>query len=252
MGMYCHQASLYGFPIYDKANISIPDYFGYGSMTFNFLEIGGNAAQILALFSLKQLVSTIRFPHRATLIKINPEMDFDGPKEKEISIKSVRLWKVLAIGYYFCRLLAVIAMYESFISTKNTMSLVLYLVFLSFILIAICLMITGSMKLLYIANILTVLMLMIYCVGILIFQWLCPGIAADVMGCGLTAIYTLRVYHYSQDEIHENEDENSDISDSESNKIKTINSPKNNVDRQQSIESVRNHWNNIEVGIQLK
>ena len=95
--LYYIQASLQGIEL----NISIfPKNVELESITFNIVTMAINSSQILAIFSLQQLISSIFSPNKGTLIKIKPIIISDKKREIEPSEKLIRMRRMVCITYW--------------------------------------------------------------------------------------------------------------------------------------------------------
>ena len=181
------QSSLYQYELYDKADVSIPNYFGFTSLHINIIDICSNAVQILAIFSLKQLIATIRQPKNATLIKINPLIVYADEQKGKVDGKNAKFWKFIAIAWWtICLLIWCIA---SFLFDGK----VLMLFMVTFIVSILLLHIIASPKALYASSII-VLVLAFFCViGSYLFGWASEIAFLCFFGFGLTAAHALKV-----------------------------------------------------------
>eukprot|EP01084_Bolivina_argentea_P308151 532755_1 len=69
------------FPIYDKLTITTPNVSVLGTMTLNIIDIARNSSLILAIFLFKQLISSIRKPEQALVIKNKPFIIYENTKQ---------------------------------------------------------------------------------------------------------------------------------------------------------------------------
>ena len=95
--LYYIQTSLEGIEL----NVSIfPKNVELESMTFDIVSMAINSSQILAIFSLQQLISSIFSPNKGTLIKIKPIIISDKKRETELSKKMIRMRRLTCIAYW--------------------------------------------------------------------------------------------------------------------------------------------------------
>merc|ERR1719410_1537205 len=87
-----HQ-SFHRSDIYHDLDYETPSLFGFDPITFNLIDLGMNAAQVLTLFSLKQLYAAIREPDKGAIIKITPLIIYkdSANKEKKPSNSKLRM-----------------------------------------------------------------------------------------------------------------------------------------------------------------
>merc|ERR1719411_125761 len=57
--------------------IALP-MFGFAPITFNLIDLGMNAAQVLAIFSIKQLYAAIRKPDKGAILKVKPMIIYES------------------------------------------------------------------------------------------------------------------------------------------------------------------------------
>merc|ERR1712048_507439 len=77
-------------------------------MRVNIADIVINSAQILSIFSLKQILSSIRNSKKASVIKIHPFLTFESNKRVQQSVqngKKIKLWKTLSVSSWAIRVI---------------------------------------------------------------------------------------------------------------------------------------------------
>merc|ERR1712228_869064 len=188
------QASFYQTHVYKQANITIPNYFGLDTLHMNIVDIGYQSAQILAIFSAKQIFAVVKNPKKASIIKKNPFIVYEDREDNFLSVKNVRMWKIICIGWWLIALLYACLL---FVTLKGKL---LLMVILFLILIIICLHIFGySIKALFAANIIILNTTLLCCIGIYLFEWYSEFVGGMFIGHGLSAIYTLKIKQFNQD-----------------------------------------------------
>ena len=189
---YYEQASLYQLEIYEQSNISIPDYFGFDAMQLNMVTFMANFAQILAIFSLKQFVAAIIKPHKASILKIDPVLNFKPNTECPSAKSVIRRWKAVAIVCWIFTLIINAIDYTSYIEDQPTVNTILFLIVCSLEVGIIILLSVGGIKSLYTAIGIIILDGLINTIGIMLFGWDSSGIAEVLIGFGVVASYTLQ------------------------------------------------------------
>merc|ERR1712228_260334 len=97
------------------------------------------------------------------------------------------LWKVISIGYW------IIGMMVNGLSITNFNGKILSIIIFLLIFIIICLHVIGSIKALYISNIIIIIITFLCCIGIYLFEWNSAFVGFCFLGIGISAIYTLKV-----------------------------------------------------------
>merc|ERR1740123_2531967 len=82
---------------YDDTNVVI-NYPGIGPRAFNLFDYAATSAQILAIFSLKQIFSSILQPNKAAVLKKYPKIVY-GEEKKVKKVAPFQKWKIFAIGF---------------------------------------------------------------------------------------------------------------------------------------------------------
>ena len=186
--LYFQRASLLQSGIYKEANVLISTPFGFDSMNLNIVDICSNSAQILAIFSLKQIISIIRKPYKATLIKINPLVVYEDQKQAVLDRKNVKIWKIISITWWSICLLVFLGLLVGDLK-RNSVILTTF----PLVAIVICLHAGSSIKGLYACNILIILLSSLCGIGSYLYEWGSIYAGGCLFGFGLTAIYTLKV-----------------------------------------------------------
>eukprot|EP01083_Nonionella_stella_P072424 195325_1 len=88
----------YGFEKATSVTIHLP-YFD-DKATISIVDICSNSAQILAIFLFKQLISTIRKPNQALVIKTRPFIEYENNKETVSTIKKLKHWRRATIVFW--------------------------------------------------------------------------------------------------------------------------------------------------------
>eukprot|EP01084_Bolivina_argentea_P241451 405349_1 len=85
------QSVLYSdtYNTYNQATVTIPNLFGVGSMKFNLIDITANSGQILVIFLLKQMISSIRKPKQASIIITKHFIIYEDKIENISTIKTI-------------------------------------------------------------------------------------------------------------------------------------------------------------------
>eukprot|EP01084_Bolivina_argentea_P274034 466947_1 len=195
------QISLYRveYPEYDKLffTIKILNLFGLpGSMTFNIIDILINASRILAIFLLKQMVLSVIKPKQALVIRRRPFIIYENTKQHIPTVRILKNWKRVTVAISVISLLVFLSLL--FLSKSNIIERVFFIMFIFAELIAICLVINGKIKYLWIENIIVFLMIMLYIVPILVLQWLPVFIVALFVQFGVSSAHTLMVYKFEE------------------------------------------------------
>ena len=188
--VFYQQSALHQSEEYSKAVVFIPGRVGFDSMRINVVDICANAVQILALFSLKQIYSSIHKPNKASLIKISPLVIYeDGKKVKDNdrSHKNVKMWRRISIGYWSFVLVI------GSLSLLNVHGRILLLSILSLIFIIWCSHLIGSSKALYVSNKLILLVIPLMIIGSYLFEWNFTLVSGCFFGFGCLAVYTVKV-----------------------------------------------------------
>merc|ERR1712228_251367 len=134
-----HFASFYQTTEYNQASITIPNPFDSNPLHFNIVDFAHQSAQILAIFSAKQIFAVIRNPKKASIIKKNPFLIYEDREDADVNVKNVRMWKIICIGWSIIGLL-----YACLSFANKGKALLIIGFFLIFIII--CLQIFGSIK----------------------------------------------------------------------------------------------------------
>ena len=179
------QTSLYQYEVYSKADVSIPNYFG-NALHVNVIDICWNSVQILAVFSFRQIYSTIWWPKHASLIMKNPLILYEDQKEAKIN-ENVKIWKFTSIGYWCLMLMTLV------LSLFSLNGKVLMLLIVSLDVVILVLLTIGSLKVLYAANIFILVVALLRLIGSYFFEWNAGLAALCLLGFGFTAVHTLRV-----------------------------------------------------------
>merc|ERR1712228_1004399 len=141
-----HFASFYQTTEYNQASITIPNPFGSNPLHFNIVDFAYQSAQILAIFSAKQIFAVVRNPNKASIIKKNPFLIFEDREDADVNVKNIRMWKIISIAYWIIGLL----MESVLLATYKGKVLLIICILLN--IIVICLQMAGSIKALYTAN----------------------------------------------------------------------------------------------------
>merc|ERR1712228_634833 len=234
-----HFASFYQTTEYNQASITIPNPFDSNPLHFNIVDFAHQSAQILAIFSAKQIFAVIRNPKKASIIKKNPFLIYEDREGADANVKNIRMWKIICIGWWIIAILygcLKFATYEGKI-------LIIIICILYFIII--CLLIFASIKALYTANIIIVIIMFFGFIGCYLFEWNGAFVMGMCFGFGLNAIYTLKFKQL-------NKDETKPISSNESNDEQTeqdsIESTQNVKCQEIKMKNVQcaNQWDNID------
>merc|ERR1712228_336419 len=173
--------------VYKQAHITIPNYFGFNSLHINIVDIGYQSAQILAVFSAKQMFAVIRNPKKASVIKKNPFLIYEDRDDGDLTKKTVRIWKIICIGY------SIICLVDSCLSIAFFKGKILSIIIFILLFIIMCLQILGSIKTLLTANIIICICILLYGIGFYLFEWDSISVAGGCFVFGLNAIYTLKI-----------------------------------------------------------
>merc|ERR1712228_714472 len=243
--LYSHQAAFYQTDVYNEANFTIPNYFGFDSLHINIVDVGYQSAQILAIFSAKQIFAVVKNPKKASIIKKNPFLIYEDREDAVLSVKNVRMWKIICIGIWIITFLVYCLLFATY-KGKVLLIIVHILIF-----IIVCLQISGSIKALYTANIIILIIIFLYGIGCYLFEWDGIFVTGMCLEFGLCAIYTLKIKQLNKDETqpvpsNESNDESTEqeaIKPSKDVKCKEIKMNNvqyanqwDNIDRQQSIK----------------
>merc|ERR1712228_507126 len=188
-----HFASFYQTTEYNQASITIPNPFDSNPLHFNIVDFAHQSAQILAIFSAKQIFAVIRNPKKSSIIKKNPFVIYEDREDADVNVKNVRMWKIICIGW-----LIIAILYGCTLFVQKGVGLLIIIFLL--IIIAICLQISGSVKALYTANFIILINTFLGCFGCYLFEWDTLFVGGMCFGFGLNAILTLKIKQLNKDE----------------------------------------------------
>ena len=188
--VWYQQSALYQSELYSKADVFISRRLGFDSMRINVLDICANSVQILALFSLKQIYSSIRHPNKGSLIKISPLIIYEDRKkleDKDRSRKTARMWRLISTVYWSFGLV-----FGSLVLLPLDGG-VFILIILSLVFIIWCSHFIGSSKALYVSNKIFFVLIPLMIIGSYLFEWSSILISGCFFGFGFLAVYTIKV-----------------------------------------------------------
>ena len=142
----------------------------------------------MAIFLLKQIISSIRKPDQASLITISPLLIYKDQRQTAVTKKNVRMWKYISIMYwcfyffYFFTLLRF-----------QGKSLILVILLLNIVILCLCAV--GGVRALQTSNMFVTVMSLLCFAGVYLFEWERNCIWVCLMGLGLNIIHTLKVKH---------------------------------------------------------
>merc|ERR1712228_582434 len=194
-----HFASFYQTTEYNQASITIPNPFDSNPLHFNIVDFAHQSAQILAIFSAKQIFAVIRNPKKASIIKKNPFLIYEDREDADVNVKSVRMWKIICIGWWIVAILYGCLLF----ATHKGKGLLIICILL--LIIAICLQISGSIKELYTANIIILITPFLGYIGYYLFEWDPVFVTGIFFGFGFSAIYTLKIKQFKKDKTKQTE-----------------------------------------------
>ena len=186
--LYFQRASLLQSDIYKEANVLISAPFGFDPMNLNIIDICSNSAQILAIFSLKQIISTIRKPQKASLIKINPLVVYEDQKQTNLGRRHLKIWRIISITWWSIYLLICLVLLARDLKRNSFIFATVPLV-----VIILCLHVVDQINGLYACNIFIIVLSFLCGIGSYFYEWGSMYAGGCLFGFGLTAIYTLKV-----------------------------------------------------------
>ena len=177
------------FDIYTQCTVTFPDWFGVGSMQLNIIDTAANSSQILAIFLMKQMISSFRNPTQASVIERTPFLIYENKGKNVPNRKTIRNWKRITVLYWAFVLL----LYVLFaINDDNITNRVLIIfVFCEFLLI--CLFVKGKQTFLWIGNVFVFVMIIVYGIGVFLFKFWSGVIFLLFIGFGISVTYALKV-----------------------------------------------------------
>lgn len=182
------QASFHRLPFYAQSDVQIPSALGFETITFNLVDLSMNAAQVLALFSFKQLVAAIRKPGHASIFKINPLIIYKDHEETIWSMRKLIFVKIGIIAYLGLGVVVGVARIFLGIRAKILWALVPFAEVLG-----ICCLIQGSKKAFYIACIAMLFGGFLAYFGAILFEWEATTSVSFLLWIGLIVTHRLQV-----------------------------------------------------------
>ena len=160
--------------IYDQSSVTIPDLFKVSSIQINIVDIAANSAQILAIFLLKQMISSFRKPKQASVIKKKPFLIYENKKESTPKRKSIKNWKRITVLFWSltCLLFAFFGFVVAINNGDNVESIVLWIIFVLFVFSLICLFMSGKTKLLWIGNSIVFVLIITYGIAVFLLKYM--------------------------------------------------------------------------------
>ena len=169
------------------------------------------------------------------------------------STSSVKNWKYGSIIFWVLTS-SLFSVWFKPLSGINVNSMIMFAIFLFFTLINICLLCVSGLKYAYAANLVTLVIIVHYSIGTVLFQWYAVGLPILFLGFGLSAIYAVKVRkdNNKSDDSKQNKDTPGDISEKSVIENQSEITPKSveiqmvdvhnctmwdNIDRQRSIDS---------------
>ena len=177
---------------YEQSNIVFavfPSLFSFDPMNINAVDIAASAAPVLVAFTCKQLFLMIYKPDKAVTIRIKPCIVYRNREHNMWSLQKLKVAKFCLIIFFALR--AILCCY-SLVAGVGTALSFLYAYMLFALVMAITLMIIGSVKSLYATNVFILSIAAALSVdSFLSNTWRINGVFVWIFFFGLTAIYTL-------------------------------------------------------------
>eukprot|EP01083_Nonionella_stella_P160419 524453_1 len=169
----------------------------------SIVDTCSNAAQILTIFLLKQLISMIRKPNQALVIKTKPFIVYENNKQTVPTIKKLKHWRratTVSWGMFLLLCIVFIVNVENFSlvvgylpTIINVGSITLIIIFVFIVTVTIVFLIVANSKFHWMINIFVFLLMIIYVVAVFLYRFLAIGLFMLLILFGLSATYTLKV-----------------------------------------------------------
>eukprot|EP01083_Nonionella_stella_P273406 927419_1 len=212
--------------IYDRSIMTVDIPYVDDKARVSIVDMCSNAAQILAIFLFKQLISIIRNPNKALVITTKPLIEYANNKETSPTIKNVKIWLRGTIACWAFLLLAgtVTALPvwneepHGVHTTIGNMTIVNDVL----VIIGLCVVTVAPSKFHWILHIIVLVEVFIYGFLILLFRWGTQGVLPILIQFGLTAVYTLKVSEMNKMNGSTQSDASMDMDDANMEKIAEI------------------------------
>eukprot|EP01083_Nonionella_stella_P273405 927418_1 len=181
--------------VYDRAIVTINIPYLDEKARISIVDMCANSAQILAIFLCKQLILIIRNPHKALVIATIPFIQYKNNKETSPTIKNVKHWRrATIVGWTVLLLCGMLFLLEALLKEESH---IVYITLLGTCclnaMIGLCVVMIVKDKFHWILHIIIFIIIIIYVVGIFLFQIPPHTVALLLIIFGLTATYTLKV-----------------------------------------------------------
>ena len=185
--------SFYKEDLYEQSNISIPNLFGFDPVHTNAVDMTGKAAQVLVIFTAKQLYTMMFKPDKAVSIRIKPSIIYQDREHMhnfwnghELKAFKFFLIIVFSIPIIFCCI--------ALVYNDRGYGIILIVYILFALVMAIIMLFIGSVKSSYAMNAFILSIIVAICANSLLANFeRVTGVFLFIVLFGLTAIYTFEL-----------------------------------------------------------
>eukprot|EP01083_Nonionella_stella_P299330 1016255_1 len=210
--------------IYDRSIMTVDIPYVDDKARISIVDMCSNAAQILAIFLFKQLISIIGNPNKALVITTKPLIEYANNKETSPTIKNVKIWRrgtivFWAMGLLFCIVWALLALWNE---ESHVVHITLWIMFIVILIIGLCVVTVAPSKFHWILHIIVLVEVFIFGFLILLFGFPLQVVLGILIQFGVTAVYTLKVSEMNKMNGSTQSDASMDMDDANMEKIAEI------------------------------
>eukprot|EP01083_Nonionella_stella_P299336 1016265_1 len=181
--------------VYDQAIVTFNIPYVDDKARISIVDMCSNAAQILAIFLFRQLISIIWNPNKALVIATKPFIEYENNKETTPTRRSLKHWQRAIIASWSAVLLfSIVILLQALLNDEShIVKIALIIILVLTVMIGLGILMIAHSKFHWILHILIVIVLTMYVTLIFLFQFTEMHVVGILLQFGVTAVYTLKV-----------------------------------------------------------